>query len=300
MTSKIRLTYGITPPKASHSEPRRREIAGIQARRIAKLPVDALVVYDLQDESSRTEAERPFPFRSTIDPLDYAYDYLSAVSAHKIVYRSVSGQDPKGLRSWLTRLAERGGSTVLVGAPSRRHTSSLRLKDAYLIRQETQPTLPTGGVVIAERHSMGATEDGRVLKKVDQGCSFFISQAVYSLTATKDLLSDLYFRCQEDGRAVPPILVTLSPCGSQKTLDFMHWLGIDVPRWLRNELHHANDILQKSVDISLTAYEELLAFADEKNIPLGCNIESVSLAKSEIEASVEMVHRAAKLMNRAP
>ncbi|MEE9384268.1 MAG: hypothetical protein V3V08_12755 [Nannocystaceae bacterium] len=276
MLSKIRLTYGITPPKASHSEQRRREIAGIQARRITKLPVDALVVYDLQNESSRTETERPFPFRSTIDPLDYAYDYLSAVPAHKIVYRSVSGQDPEGLGSWLTRLSDQGGSTVLVGAPSRQHSSSLRLNDAYAFRRETQPTLPTGGVVIAERHSVGATEDSRVLKKVDQGCSFFISQAVYSLTASKDLLSDLYFRCQKDGRAVPPVLVTLSPCGSQKTLDFMHWLGIAVPRWLCNELRHANDILQKSVDISLTAYEELLAFANEKNIPLGCNIRAIA------------------------
>ncbi len=36
----------------------------------------------------------------------------------------------------------------------------------------------------------------------------------------------------------------------------------------------------------------------EKGIPLGCNVESVSLRKTEIEASVEMVQRVAKIMGR--
>ena len=29
-----------------------------------------------------------------------------------------------------------------------------------------------------------------------------------------------------------PVILTFSPCGSQKTLAFMKWLGIAFPRWL--------------------------------------------------------------------
>ena len=292
----MRLTYGITPPKLSTPEPRRREIASLQAERIARLPIDALVVYDLQDESSRTDAQRPFPFLQAIDPLDYAYGYLDAITLPKIVYRSVSGMSAETLVDWLRRLDELGGAAVLVGAPSKTQQVSLRLGDAYRARSSGAPAVPLGGVLIAERHEARGGEDERALSKADQGCSFFISQAVYAVTASKNLLSDLHYRCQELGRKVPPVLLTLSPCGSKKTLEFMAWLGVSVPRWLQNELLHAQDILAKSVEMSVTTFAELYEFATEKGIVLGCNVESVSLQKAEIEASVELVQRIAKVM----
>ena len=121
---------------------------------------------------------------------------------------------------------------------------------------------------------------------------------IHSSAASKDLLSDLHYRCAESGRAVPPILVTLSPCGSLKTLEFLRWLGISVPRWLENELLHAHDILQTSVELCCQVFSDLLDFARSKDIPLGCNVESVSLKKEEIEASVELVRRVAHLLGR--
>ncbi|MEZ4233932.1 MAG: hypothetical protein R3B89_32460 [Polyangiaceae bacterium] len=293
-----RLTYGITPPKIAYSEEKRLQTAALQSARIAALPIDALVVYDLQDESSRTDAKRPFPFLRAIDPLSYAYEYLSGVPQKKIVYRSVSTLTREELVGWLRRLDELGGAAVLVGAPSRSESVKLRLPDAYRVRLDEAAGVPLGGVVIAERHESRGGEDERVLRKLDQGCSFFISQAVYSVTASKNLLSSLHYRCQEAGRPVPPISLTLSPCGSKKTLEFMSWLGVSVPLWLRNELLHAHDILEKSVDLSLAGFEELLDFAREKRIPLGCNVESVSLRKEEIEASVHLVHRVARILGR--
>jgi len=296
--SEPRLTYGITPPKVTTPEARRREIAALQTERIARLPVDALVVYDLQDESSRTDAKRPFPFLQAVDPLDYAYGYLDGVPQPKVVYRSVSGLTEASLTAWLRQLHAASGAAVLVGAPSKTQSVSLRLSDAYRIRAAAVPEMPLGGVVIAERHETHGGEDERLLQKADQGCSFFVSQAVYSVTASKNLLSDLHYRCRAAQHAVPPVLVTLSPCGSKKTLEFMNWLGISVPRWLENELLQAQDILAKSLDVCVNTFAELHTFAAEKGIPLGCNVESVSLQKAEIDASVELVHRIAALMRR--
>ena len=190
--------------------------------------------------------------------------------------------------------------------PPRNQRVSMRLAEAYQIYKESRvatqgtagPALGLGGVLIAERHETRGGEDERALRKLDHGCSFFVSQAVYAVTASKNLLSDLYYRCQSEERPMPTVLVTLSPCGSEKTLAFMRWLGVSVPAWLRNELVHAHDILEKSVDVSLAAFEELHAFAADKRIPLGCNVESVSLRKAKIDASVEMVHRVAKLLGR--
>src|SRR5690349_13904971 len=125
--ASLQLLYGITPPKVSSPEERRREIADAQAQRINQLPVDGLIVYDLQDESTRTKVERPFPFVACIDPFEYAYDYLGHVSLPKIVYRSVSIHAEAALSHWLTQLHERQGATVLVGAPADDHPMVMKI-----------------------------------------------------------------------------------------------------------------------------------------------------------------------------
>jgi hypothetical protein len=75
----------------------------------------------------------------------------------------------------------------------------------------------------------------------------------------------------------------------------MKWLGISIPKWLENELIHTKDILQKSVNFSEQSWLELKSYADEKKIPIGCNVESVAIKKIEIEASIELLRRISKL-----
>lgn len=296
--SECRLTYGLTPPKATTAEERQRAIAALQTARVNALGVDALVLYDLQDESSRTALARPFPFIETIDPADYAADHLRGVTAPKIVYQSVTRRDVPALRRSLQALQARGQAVVLVGAPSREGAAGTKLSDAYALRTAEAPALPLGGIVIAERHEARGSEVDRVLAKRAQGCAFFISQTVYAVTSTKNLLSDLHYRCQRDGVAVPPVLVTLSPCGSLRTLEFMRWLGVSVPRWLENELLHSADILETSVRVSVSLFEELSQFARDKGIPLGANVESVSLGRAEIDASVELTKQVRRVLGR--
>lgn len=298
MFSDVRLTYGLTPPKASTSPERQREVAALQTQRVNGLGVDALVIYDLQDESSRNPAERPFPFIETIDPAVYAMDHLASVTAPKIVYQSVGRRDASTLRGALLELERRGHAVVLVGAPSRQQPGATRLSDAYALRKADVPRLALGGIVIAERHEGAGGEVDRLLGKLAQGCSFFISQTVYSVTSSKNLLSDLHYRCAAEGVAIPPVIVTLSPCGSLKTLQFMRWLGVSIPRWLENELTHSRDILEASLQVSCTVFEELWHFAKEKGLPLGANVESVALGKAEIDASVELVRRVRRIMGR--
>ena len=109
-------------------------------------------------------------------------------------------------------------------------------------------------------------------------------ESVIKLMKAADARSPLIFYTTygktSEGREMPLVIATLSPCGSTKTLDFMRWLGISVPHWLENELRHAGDILEASVRISLETFEELLDFAREKGFPLGCNVESVSLRRA--------------------
>ena len=285
------ILYGITPPKKGTDAEKIAEIAAKQIERLQHEPVDGLILYDIQDEKSRTEVERPFPFIETLDGYNYSEQYLKALDIPKIIYRAAGKYSKDELSHFITTASPKDYLTVFVGAAAKSQQVTLSLSEAYALRAQSNSDLLLGGVTIPERHQAKGDEHIRVFDKIKQGCSFFVSQGVYDVNASKNFLSDYYYYGQQHNIPLAPILFTLTPCGSPKTLEFMKWLGISIPRWLENELIYSNDILEKSVDYSEQSWLELKQFADEKGIPVGCNIESVAIRKVEIDASIELLQR---------
>jgi hypothetical protein len=287
----IRL-YGIAPPKLESAPERLREIAAQQIARLRLLAPDGLVVYDIQDEPGPDEQARPFPFLPTVDPDVYAYEALSELAIPKIVYRCVGARPRAVFSSWLDTLRAKGEwrLSVLVGAPRRSRSPEISVTEAYALARAC-PSLMLGGIAIAERHVTKSDEHQRMLVKQDGGCRFFITQSVYDAASSKSLLSDYALTLQASGRSPVPIVLTFSPCGSVRTLEFMKWLGISFPRWLENELRHSGDPLQRSIDLCESVFSDVQDYAREKRLPIGINVESVSIRKSEIEAASELYRR---------
>jgi hypothetical protein len=295
---QLQLTYAITPPNQSTSIERRKAIAALQSERIAALPIDALLVYDLQDESSRNGAPRPFPYLPKVDALSYAYDELRLGIVPRVVYRAIANEDEAQLQGWLSRLQALGGHPVLVGAPSRTSLGGLSLSRAMAHCSQHLPFLAFGGVLIAERHQSTGAEDVRVWSKMQSGCRFFVSQTVWSAHATNELLRALRLSAERFGRQLPQVVVTLSPCGSEQTLLLQEWLGVNVPTEVRQQLLSAKDMLARSVELAVQVFAEIRAFASEQGVPLGCNVESVSSRADEVAASLELTQRIAQIQGR--
>ena len=291
--------YGIAPPKLATPAEQLEAIIAQQRVRLEALPVDGLIVYDIQDETERTSVPRPFPFLPTLNPEIYAHEQLRSLPIPKIVYRCVNRDTPDGFVRWLESSNATLRMSVFVGAPSRRSQVGLPLKEAYGLAGQYASNLLLGGIAIAERHARSFDEHKRILAKAEKGCRFFVTQAVYDVTCTKSLLSDYALAVREQSGVALPIIVTFSPCGSLKTLSFMKWLGIAFPRWLENELQYAKDLLAKSMELCDRIFAEIWEYAREKGIPLGVNVESVSIRKAEIEASVELLQRFRRRIERA-
>ena len=288
----IRL-YGIAPPKRATAPERLREIAAQHVARLRALTPDGLVVYDIQDEPGQSGQARPFPFLPTVDPDAYAYGALAELAIPKIVYRCVGAHSREVLASWLdtVRAAADRRVGVFVGAPrGGSRGPGLALTEAYALARAT-PNLVLGGIAIAERHAAKEDEHQRLLAKQDRGCRFFITQSVYDASSTKSLLSDYALSLQALGRSPAPVVLTFSPCGSVRTLELMKWLGISFPRWLENELRHSTDTLERSIDLCESVFADVAEYAREKHLPIGINVESVSIRKSEIDASLELYRR---------
>lgn len=285
--------YGIAPPKLASEPGDIGEIAAQQVARIRGLAPDGLVVYDIQDEPGPSGQARPFPFLPTVDPEFYAHRALAELTIPKIVYRCVGAHSRELLSGWLDTVRAAGSPrlSVFVGAPRGGSGSAgVRLADAYADARAV-PNLVLGGIAIAERHVAKGDEHERMLAKQDSGCRFFITQSVYDAASTKSLLSDYALSLQQRGRSPAPVVLTFSPCGSVRTLGFMKWLGISFPRWLENELRHSDDTLQRSIDLCEAVFTDVQDYAREKRLPIGINVESVSIRKSEIDASVELYRR---------
>lgn len=291
--------YSLTPPKVTTDPERIPVIAANQLARLKDSNIDGLILYDIQDESMRNENDRPFSFIHTIAPETYSRTYFKELAVPRIIYKSIAGKTKADFRQWLTDNKD-VGYTVFVGASSSKQVemTGFSLTDAYQLRKEEFSNLLLGGVTIPERHARKGNEHERLFNKVEQGCSFFVSQCVYNINDSKNLLSDYYYTAQSQEKPLAPIIFTLAPCGSLKTLQFMEWLGIEVPKWLYNDLRHSNDILQASVSSCINIAQELTSYARQKGIPIGFNVESVAIKKAEIDAAQEILVAVLKMMNK--
>ncbi|WP_433828891.1 methylenetetrahydrofolate reductase [Actinoplanes sp. CA-015351] len=286
------LLFSITPPRRSTPEERVKEIAEVTLDRLSGLDLDGLILYDIDDESDRNPDERPFPFLETLDPARYYADHLGGWDKPVVIYRCVGKYPEDELRDWMSGVDNRVLS-VFVGASSGDKPVQTSLRQAQAARAEVRPKLPLGAVVIGERPD----EHLRMLKKQERGASFFISQVVYHANETKNLLSDYYYGCRERGVTPRTVIFTLSLCGSLKTLEFLAWLGVDVPRWLQNSLRHANDPLAESYRQCIAIARDLIDFCEHLGIPYGFNVENVSIRKTEIEATTDLAAEIAELLH---
>lgn len=158
----------------------------------------------------------------------YHAEYLGEWNRPVVVYRCVGKYSQAELRTWLRTADTDRLLGVFVGASSKEKRVRTRLSEAQDLRRDVRPDLLLGGVAITERPE----EHLRLPAKQEAGCAYFISQVVYNADAAKSMVSDYYYACRERKLEPKPVLFTLSVCGSVKTLAFLKWLGVDVPRWL--------------------------------------------------------------------
>ncbi|MGC4951062.1 5,10-methylenetetrahydrofolate reductase [Streptomyces sp. DT224] len=288
------LLFGITPPRLSAAPERIREITAATLARLDLLDLDGLALYDIDDESDRNPAERPFPYLPTVDPATYHAEYLGEWNRPVVIYRCVGKYPEAELRTWLQMADTDRVLSVFVGAASKDKTVRTRLSEAQALRRDVRPELLLGGVAITERPD----EHLRLLAKQEAGCAYFISQVVYNADAVKSMVSDYYYACRERRLTPRPVVFTLSVCGSVKTLRFLKWLGVDVPRWIENSLVHADDTLAESYEYCLANARDLAAFCRRLGMPFGFLVESVSIRKVEIDASVALAGEVSGLLGR--
>jgi hypothetical protein len=286
------LLYGSTPPRQGTPEDQVAAAADKLVERTAALPLDGIVVYDIQDETGRTAQPRPFPFVGTMDPRGYAGLLARRSGRPTIVYKALGMMEEAGWREWLaeSRKTFDMGFVSIVGRPTSGVKYPMPLSRAIRIASGPTTGLTIGGVVIAERHTDERSESARLLAKSVEGCGYFISQTVYHAPPTQALLRDYLRDCRGAGVSPRRIVLTFSPCGREKTLAFLRWLGVNVAPETERAILGAASPLAKSIEICRDNLRRILDQPYAAKLPLGINVESVSINRDEIDASIDLLH----------
>lgn len=274
------LLYGTTPP---HQNPAQAALRLLE--RVGRLPLDGLLVYDLQDESVRSGQARPFPFSPTVDSREYAR-LLRALSGHDVVcYKCIGDMDEQEWGGWL----DRHDLDLLapVGRPISAGEAAMPLPRAIELAGERNLTL--GGVAIAERHERNGREAARMVEKAIMGCEFFVTQTIYNEAATIRLLRDYAAASRAQGVLPQRVVLSFAPCGREKTLAFMKWLGISVPPRIERSILSAPVPLIRSIEVCGASLQRILEATAGEGVPLGISVESISRDRGELDASVDLL-----------
>lgn len=205
-----------------------------------------------------------------------------------MVYRAVGKYPEAELGTWMSQQAPEQIMTVLVGESSSQNVGATSLRRAYELRRDVAPELLAGAVMIPERHTSRGDEHLRMAEKQAAGASFFVSQVLYDTTAAKNVVADYSDECEARGIVPKPVILTQSVCGSTKTLDFLDWLGVQVPRWMQRDLRRAESTLGASLEQAHGVAADVVAYCRRVGVPTGLNVESVSSRRVEIEAAVQL------------
>lgn len=287
------LLYGTTPPRADTPADKVVHAATRLAERVADLPLDGVVVYDVQDEATRTNEPRPFPFLPTLDAPTYGQILAQQTGKSVVTYKCIATESEASWSGWLDRAHAQHGVRFLslVGmASSRDSARSIGLPRATTIAAEHPGRFILGGVAIAERHTPARSESLRLIAKAQQGCRYFISQAIYDATPTISLLRDYARDCADQGVEPCRIVLDFVPVGRHQTMRFMRWLGIAIPDATASAILNDPAPLSRSIAICRDLLRTILDQPYVDRIPLGMTIESVSINREEIGATIELLH----------
>ena len=203
------------------------------------------------------------------------------------MYKAVSEPSEAAFDKWLdtATVGGHGHRTLNLVGPASASDSAKQIPLAAAATRvgARGESLAFGCVTIAERHVAKGREHLNILRKQALGAQWFISQAVYDAEATVRLVRDYASECERTGVRPAKIILTFAPCGRPKTMQFIRWLGIQVPeavesRVLKAAVTSRECAVNESIVTCCEALTTILEAVGRCGVPLGISVESVSCA----------------------
>ncbi|OFW04962.1 MAG: hypothetical protein A3G20_08760 [Acidobacteria bacterium RIFCSPLOWO2_12_FULL_59_11] len=262
------IFYELIPPRAGAAQ----ELEGLLTLcRELTGTVDAINIPEIYEESRRESVPGRKPLPERIEPRAFAKAIQTTAGIESVVNRvTVHHPEPAQLR-WMRETYTEYGirNLILVGGESRQmgYPGPSVVEAAKLSRQEGLDFL-LGGITIPSR----SHEQERVRQKYAQGLSFFTTQVLLDSNDIVDLIQGL------NGLDVR-IFLSFAPISNRRDLEFLKWLGVDVPNnvvWAVEQGGDAAMAVEKSTSLASAILTDVFDNLPAHPPALGINIEQIT------------------------
>jgi 5,10-methylenetetrahydrofolate reductase len=133
--------------------------------------------------------------------------------------------------------------------------------------------MKVGGITIFTRPH----EAERIAAKMNSGIDFFVSQIIYETANLKHVLIELdKILPGGSSERFPDIYVSLAPAARIRDIEFMMWLGVEIPSAILAYLAKDDEeVEERTFEINMRVQEEIFEFISKKGYRLGFNVEHV-------------------------
>jgi 5,10-methylenetetrahydrofolate reductase len=261
--------FEVVPPAAAKPEALESSLHELQQLRGR---VDAINIPEIHDEDR--PGERTSKFIERVEPRLLGSRIKRELGIDAVINR-VTVHDPEPER-WFRETCGPWDIPhwVLVGGESKeiRYPGPNPGEAARLVKSLGLPAT-LGGITIPSR----ANEPERIRKKHAQGVEFFTSQVMFDS-------NDLVWLIQRLIGVEARIFISFAPVSSRRDLEFLRWLGVDIPRDLdrfllgseQGEAAPAETCLQRSINLAQRILMDVFDNLPPDPPPIGLNIEHIT------------------------
>ena len=278
--------FEVVPPAAAKPEALESSLHELQQLRGR---VDAINIPEIHDEDR--PGERTSKFVERVEPRILGSRIKRELGIEAVINRvTVHDAEPE---RWFRETAGEWGipNWVLVGGESKEITypGPNPAEAARLVKSLNLP-VSLGGITIPSREN----EPERIRKKHEQGVDFFTSQVMFDS-------NDLVWLIQRLNGVDARIFISFAPVTNRRDLQFLRWLGVDIPRDLdrfltgseKGESVAAETCLDRSIDLAQRILMDVFDNLPPDPPPIGLNIEHIT--RKNFTPSLAMLDRLGNL-----
>lgn len=278
--------FEVVPPAAAKPEALETSLHELQQLRGR---VDAINIPEIHDEDR--PGERTSKFVERVEPRILGSRIKRELGIDVVINR-VTVHDAEPERWFRETTGEWDISNwILVGGESKEinYPGPNPAEAARLVKSLNLP-VSLGGITIPSR----VNEPERIRKKRAQGVEFFTSQVMFDS-------NDLVWLIQRLNGVEARIFISFAPISSTRDLQFLRWLGVDIPKDLdrfltgaeHGEAAAAETCLERSINLAQRILMDVFDNLPPDPPPIGINIEHIT--RKNFTPSLAMLDRLGNL-----
>ena len=264
---------------------------------LSQTHIDAINIPEVHDENER--GERPVQNLERAEAREFGRLLQDNVGIEAIVNRVTVHDNFEVQKNWIkeTFYDYDIENIVLVGGESSKikyRGPSVNSTSEYITRDLNSGRFDffCGGIAIPSRN----VESESLLRKGSNGIEFFTTQVLYDSEKINKMLK-YYNEVCEINKVIPRrILLSFAPVSSIKNINFLKWLGVEIPLKTEKRLSNENsNMTEESLKLATEILNDILE-SNEKNkikVPVGLNVEHIM--SYNFQHSINMLQELSKI-----